>query len=563
MKATVSLVAGVIASVVAALALAALAGGLGMASAWIALSLGMLLAVAAWRGVEARSGGPLRIADAVMCGIFALASLRAFLWLVGQHDDEVFVLSPNNLGDMSLHLNFIRNFASGVPFWPESPILSGTPLTYPLGSDLFNALLECIGVNTYRGLVWTGLGGAALIGWSLWRWGGAFALASLLFNGGLAGFEILGSWSLQDFQSDLVWKNLFLSMIVTQRGLLVALPAGFMLLDAWRDEWFRQRHPGLPRWLQVLFYAAMPLFSLHSFLFLSVVLAGLFVYRPIARRALAVLVGAAFVPATAGVLCVTGMLSASGGVHLAWGWMAGAGGLWQLPRDFGLVIPLGLATLVVALRQGRAEERFFVMVAAALFGLCSVVAFASWPWDNMKILLWCWLACSPYLWSLVIAPLPAVARAGVCTVLFFSLSVSLAGGLDARHGYCLARRSELDAWRSAMRDIPATDRFAVVPVYNHPVILLGRQVACGYEGHLWSHGLDYRMKHDVLTEAMAGRVPWVAAAPVLDVQWVAVRALDRTDTMTARFGMLYDVRETFMTGATAPAHPPSPPRPVN
>ena len=73
---------------------------------------------------------------------------------------------------------------------------------------------------------------------------------------------------------------------------------------------------------------------------------------------------------------------------------------------------------------------------------------------------------------------------------FFREAVSLIGGLDTRHGYAIARRSELAAWQHAIASIPPDVRFASVPDYNHPLILLGRKVACGYEGHLWSHGLE-------------------------------------------------------------------------
>ena len=97
------------------------------------------------------------------------------------------MLSPNNLGDLSLHLNLIRYLASGIAFWPESSILSNVPLTYPLGADLFNSVLEVLGIDTYIGLVWTGLVGAALTGYALWLWGGAFGLAAFLFNGGSPG----------------------------------------------------------------------------------------------------------------------------------------------------------------------------------------------------------------------------------------------------------------------------------------------------------------------------------------------------------------------------------------
>ena len=149
-------------------------------------------------------------------------------------------------------------------------------MSYPLGADLFNGLLEICGVDTIRGLVWTGLAGAAMTGYALWLWGGAFGVAALLFNGGLAGFVVLSTLQIEDFQREMVWKNLFLSMFVTQRGLLFALPAGLLLLSVWRDRYFRSQDRRVPFWLQLLLYSSMPFFSLHAFLFLSVTLLAIF-----------------------------------------------------------------------------------------------------------------------------------------------------------------------------------------------------------------------------------------------------------------------------------------------
>ena len=44
--------------------------------------------------------------------------LRAFLWLIYARGDEICVLSPNNLGDLSSISTLIRYLASGVAFWP-------------------------------------------------------------------------------------------------------------------------------------------------------------------------------------------------------------------------------------------------------------------------------------------------------------------------------------------------------------------------------------------------------------------------------------------------------------
>ena len=152
------------------------------------------------------------------------------------------------------------------------------------------------------------------------------------------------------------------------------------------------------------------------------------------------------------------------------------------------------------------EARCFVWAASAVFAACCVFIFAPWEWDNMKLMLWSWLVIAPYLWKKMLAPLKLPARAAVCVVLFFSGGVSLIGGLDTRHGYAIAQRSELAAWQHAIASIPPDVRFASVSDYNHPLILLGRKVACGYEGHLWSHGLDYHKKLELLDKSLNGEV---------------------------------------------------------
>ena len=177
----------------------------------------------------------------------------------------------------------------------------------------------------------------------------------------------------------------------------------------------------------------------------------------------------------------------------------------------------------------------------------------------MKLMLWSWLVIAPYLWKKILAPLRLPARAAVCLALFFSGGVSLIGGLDARHGYAVAQRSELDAWRHATADIPPETRFACVSDYNHPLILLGRKVACGYEGHLWSHGLDYSERIALLRNSLSGELSWEFSAPFLNVEWVALREKDFPtakapgDLPAAEaYGALYDLRPALRQDPSSP-----------
>src|SRR5438552_9502421 len=166
----------------------------------------------------------------ILAAFFAIFAFRAFCWLIYIDSEELKIQSPNNLGDLALHITYIRNFANGVSLWPDNPIYVFSKLRYPAGIDLFNALLCCLHLDLTRGLVWTGLIASVATFYSFLRWGGAFAVAGFLFNGGIAGFQFLKTFKFVDYQGDktIAWKSIALSMFVTQRGLLYAIPAGLL-----------------------------------------------------------------------------------------------------------------------------------------------------------------------------------------------------------------------------------------------------------------------------------------------------------------------------------------------
>src|SRR5947208_16637837 len=106
--------------------------------------------------------------------------------------------------------------------------------------DLFNALLCLVHVDLIRGLVWAGLLASLATFYAFLRWAGAFGVAGFLFNGGIVGFQFFKTLKFLDYQGDrtIAWKSIALSMFVTQRGLLYAIPAGLLLLWHWREKFF-------------------------------------------------------------------------------------------------------------------------------------------------------------------------------------------------------------------------------------------------------------------------------------------------------------------------------------
>ena len=530
-------------SALLAMALAFFSGGLNPGIAGISLAFGSFVASATmWRSrnepAQARPPGAWEWAAITA---YALVTARMFLWLVFRDGDAIKVLSPNNLGDLSLHLTYINHLAGGAPFWPENPIFTGGRLTYPIGVDLFNSLLSLLGVDLLRGLIWTGLAGSALTGVALWKWGRGFALFGFLANGGLFGFLIFSTGELADYQSQFAWKSFALALLATQRGLLFALPAGLALLCSWRSRWFaagdgwRLSRPG-----ELLLYASLPLFHLHTFLFLSLLLGAWFVLHAPARRGLAQLVGAALVPASALVLLVTGMMRGASVLGFKAGWMwddepfvqwcrdlfgepaRQHAALLFWPMNFGVLPVLVVMLCVVLWREKRAVwPAAAVFPALGAFVLCCFVKFAPWEWDNTKIMVWSYLVVLPFLWTHLIARWPAWARGAACFALFFSGFISTLGGIDGTHrGHDIASREELDHVAAAVRGIPVTERFVGAPTYNHPLLLCGRKMALGYLGHVASHGLAWKEPSAKVDALMRGRGDWRALAEQLGCRYL-------------------------------------------
>lgn len=539
----------VAATVFAAIALGFAAGSLTLAVALAALGLGVGVGVfSLWSARDRCESWHIDPWGGAALFVFALFALRSFLWLVFAAGDELWVFSPNNLGDFSLHLTYVRYLANGAPFWPQSPIFAGEPLTYPVGMDLFNSLLAVLGLDVLRGFIWVGLIMSACAAAMLWRWGRGFAVAGFLFAGGTLGFAIFIRGQLIDYQADaawsgsgltVAWKSLPLALFVTQRGLLFALPAGLALLASWRARFFEpgREDQRLPLWSEWLLYAAMPVFHLHTFLFFSFVAALWFMCIGPARKHLAVLVALAFVPATALVWCVTGGFHGASMISLHLGWMQGDQNFFRFwLTNFGVFLPL-VVWLIVELvrRRGPLSAIALIAPAAVVFFACCLFKFAPWEWDNTKLMLWSYLAVLPPLWEVLLAGRREWLRAIACFVLFFSGFVSLLGGLRGelvtgedrsattlpRIGYSLGTLcSEIDGAAWAARDIPITDSFLAHPNYNHALLLAGRVVVMGYEGHLWSHGLDYAPRRDAIAQVLRGEPGWREAAQRLGARWL-------------------------------------------
>ncbi|MEO5719523.1 MAG: hypothetical protein ABIR29_13260 [Chthoniobacterales bacterium] len=505
--------------------------------------------------------------------VFLMFAVRSFCWLLWVDGANLKIQSPNNLGDLSLHLTYIKYFANGVALWPDNPIHVFSSLRYPAGIDFFNSLLILQHFDLVRVLVWTGLLGSVATFYGFYRWGGAFGIAGFLFNGGLAGFAFFQTHKFIDYQAErIAWKSIPLTMFVTQRGLLYAIPVGLLLLLHWRRKYYPsapneapgERRGFLPWWVEWSLYATMPLFHVHTFLALSIVLGfWLLIGTWEMRKQVAVLLAAAFLPASAIVWMITDHFQAKSILAWAPGWLQSdrsfsnsAFSFWLV--NFGLTLPamIALVGLVVwrvwkkwqrahnpppapdaGLGENAGEiapppppvlERFafssafaFVIPAAAIFLFALFVKTAPWGWDNTKLIIWAYFICLPFLWRELISKWLWPIRVGVCFCLFFSGFVSLIGGMVVGSpGFDIANRIELEAVATVVRKIPIKERFAAFPTYNHPLLLDGRKVVLGYGGHLWTQGFDYAPIEQKLKGLMLGAPDWRTRARELHARYL-------------------------------------------
>ncbi len=509
--------------------------GLTTSSSIIALSLGLVLAGVSWFIHRSKTGFAVpdrRQVVAFAVSIFFLVFVvREFGQVIFTKNDEIRVISPNNLGDICLHLTHINYLASGPHFWPDNPIFAFDKLRYPIGLNVFNAELKLIGLEPKLGIILVALVGSLMTLRTLFLFNGSFGVAAFLFNGGLAGFLFFETYALKDYQADLAWKSIPLAMFVTQRGLLYAVPVGLLLIHHWRTTLLdRRREQGMPAWAEWLLYCTMPLFHLHTFLFLSLLLLWWFLFGdPNWRSHLLRLVLCSLIPATFFMYVVTGF--AKGGA-IGWkpGWMTGPNEApwWFWIQNFGLFLPVSLALLIYLAipakpleRDAKQRLRLLFFPAATVFLACGMIRFAPWEWDNTKLFFWAYLVMMFCIWEGFLVKWHPLFRVPVLLGLFFSGFISLVGGICANpEGYGIGRASEWQQVAEATRSFPPSTVFATYPTYNHPVLVNGHRVVLGFPGHLWSHGLDYRPTEIKFTSLMNSESGWEAIAKELGVDYL-------------------------------------------
>jgi hypothetical protein len=190
----------------------------------------------------------------------------------------------------------------------------------------------------------------------------------------------------------------------------------------------------------------------------------------------------------------------AGGRFLGWsiGWDHGDQNVllfWL--KNTGLFIPLLAASVLWRGERPLLGRRLllFYLPFTLCFIIPNLVRLAPWIWDNIKVLVY-WFVASVPLVALLLARMwsGGVVPASLAVIAFVSLT--LAGALDvwrvASNAVAIRvfDQSGIDFAQTVIEKTPPTSLILHAPIHNHPIALTGRRSVMGYAGHVWSHGLD-------------------------------------------------------------------------
>ena len=280
----------------------------------------------------------------------------------------------------------------------------------------------------------------------------------------------------------------------------------------------------------------LPLVHAHSFVVVMAVGAGIALLQRRWRPWLTFAVVASFI-AIPQMLWSTRGTAVHAASFFAWefGWDHGQENpVWFWFKNTGLFAPLLIAAILWRGRDYLVSRRLlhFYLPFTLCFVVPNVVRLAPWIWDNVKVLIYWWVASAPLV-ALLLARLWRSGPTQRAIAVALLVCLTLAGALDVAS--IVTRSGEFQVFD------PNGVRFAEVvkqqtqprslvihaPVHNTPVFLTGRRSLMGYPGHIWTHGLEFAPRENEIKRIYAGAPDAEMLLGKYGVDYVVVGPLER------------------------------------
>ena len=504
----------------------------------------------------------------------------------------IYTGASQNLGDLAFHLGAVFGFTDGGNFPPQNPSFAGAKFSYPFIADVVTAAFTKLRVDVESAVFVQDVAWAfslfiilerLVLSLTGDRFAGKLAPWLLFFSGGLGFVWFLSDYwhqgkSIWDFlnsiqkdytiSDDFRWGNSLTTLFITQRSLLLGMPLTLIVLQKlW--QWFQVGNGETPTgekeaspkignstfsqlyfspFLVGLIAGLLPLVHLHSLAVLFVVTIFLLGLNPENWRVwIAFGVGVCLITMPELIWSATGTAS-NASQFVAWhfGWDKGESNIfWFWFKNTGLVLPLVVFGVYLYLARhtgelheglGRRKLWLFYLPFLVLFIACNAAKFAPWEWDNIKILIYWYIASIPF----VAMALSWLGKKGkyliaITAVIFASLVFS--GSLDVwrtASGQIKYQVFNADSVRiadSIKAKTPQTALFLNAATFNTAVALSGRQSLMRYPGHLSSYGIDYREREADVKRMYAGGPTADALLSQYNVDYVLI-SQEETSSMT-------------------------------
>ncbi|MBV9210585.1 MAG: hypothetical protein JOZ52_08150, partial [Acidobacteria bacterium] len=224
-------------------------------------------------------------------------------------------------------------------------------------------------------------------------------------------------------------------------------------------------------------------------------------------------------------------------------------------KNTGLFIPLLVGAMFWRGRDYLIERRWLLFYLP--FTLCfigpNLVKLAPWPWDNIKVIFYWYVASVPVV-AFVLARLwqgEWYLKALMGVVL---LSLTLAGAIDVwrvSSKQIAYQEYQTDGVRLAEKIVEVTPPRSLIlhaPTYNPVVFLTGRRSFLGYTGYIWAHGLDPAPREQIIRSIYAGSYDAEQLLAENGVDYVVVTPVERgymkvNDAFFARYPVVAEVGE--------------------
>lgn len=444
--------------------------------------------------------------------------------------------------DLALHTTLISSFAKKPILDLTLPIFAGSKLTYPFLVDFFSAQMLRLGagwqwslllpslaliyafVRLLMGLVYrlTRSLRAAWISVSLVllsgsAWGAALFFKDLALSGQTWHQLLLQDYSKLD-SNNLQYANFITSHLLPQRAYLFGITVALVIfILLWE---LVAKHQASPKnrpliVLAGLLLGLLPLIHTHSFLVVMGFTGILWIVSSLRRRVVN--------KGLFGILLIGAIVAAP---QLAWQFSGSyheGFGYWH----FGWLTPAGMSVLafwlqqlgVMALLFGlgpyllyRQKAHHFVSLlywfGVALFVIGNIYIFQPSAWDNMKFFTYAyWMMLIPATGALASVSRMWWGKAVLLVVLVLTCSTGLiALAHEAQVQYVFARPEDQAIASAIDRQLPSNAVVLVNPTLHHnPVSMLaGRAVFSGYNGWLWSYGIDYQERDQAARQMLLG-----------------------------------------------------------